>query len=188
MRSKLLFAFVALGSAGFAEAQEYWQFGKPMRMYGVIPIEVTDPMTDETARVAVLSDGDAFGEEALLLEGNRTATVRMNSPGRLLVLKQSDFDELLRPEMVERVDAARARDMLEAGQAQLIDCRYQAEYEEGRIPGALATYRCPSLPKGTWASTVGSNGYFDYSSFTSFSGAKMYAPAGTPEAGMNAHT
>jgi len=38
--------------------------------------------------------------------------------------------------------------------------------------GARATYRCPSLNRGTWGTGVGSNGRFDYSSFTSFSGAK----------------
>ncbi|HSQ71038.1 MAG TPA: cyclic nucleotide-binding domain-containing protein [Rubrivivax sp.] len=103
---------------------------------GEAEVWVTDPLTDETTRVAVLSDADAFGEEALLLEGSRTATVKMMSPGRLLVLGKPDFDELLKPRMVEEIDAERARGMLQSGQARLLDCRYEMEYEESHLPGA----------------------------------------------------
>ena len=115
--------------------------GEPGDSYYVIvsgeaEVFVKDPLTDETARVAVLRDGDAFGEESLLLEGNRTATVRMTSPGSLLVLAKADFDDLVKPRMVDFVDAPAAREMLRSGQATLIDCRYPMEFEESRIPGA----------------------------------------------------
>ncbi|MDP1901487.1 MAG: cyclic nucleotide-binding domain-containing protein [Rubrivivax sp.] len=105
-------------------------------LVGEAEVWVTDPLTDETARATVLSDGDAFGEEALLLEGSRTATVRMKTPGRLLVLRKADFDALLRPGMVEVIAAEQARDMLARGEASLLDCRYEMEHEESRIPGA----------------------------------------------------
>lgn len=115
--------------------------GEPGDAYYVIlsgeaEVWVTDPLSDESARVTVLGAGDGFGEEALLLEGSRTATVRMISPGRLLVLAKPDFDQLLKPGMVAEVDPAAAREQLERGAAKLIDCRYAAEYEEGHIPGA----------------------------------------------------
>lgn len=103
---------------------------------GTAEVWCTDPMTDETARVNLLGEGDAFGEEALLLGGYRTATVTMKTPGRLLVLTQADFDELLQPSMVEEVDAAQARSLVRDGQAVLLDCRHEMEYEESRIPGA----------------------------------------------------
>jgi rhodanese-related sulfurtransferase len=103
---------------------------------GAAEVWVTDPLTDETTRAAVLTEGDAFGEEALLLEGNRTATVTMNSPGRLLVLSKADFDELLKPRMVEEIAAGPAHDLLARGVARLLDCRYEMEFEESRIPGA----------------------------------------------------
>lgn len=115
--------------------------GEPGDSYYIIlsgeaEVWVTDPLTDESARATVLSDADAFGEEALLLEGNRTATVKMISPGRLLVLNKTDFDELLKPRMVEVIGAEQANDMLQRGAAKLLDCRYDMEYEESRIPGA----------------------------------------------------
>ena len=103
---------------------------------GEAEVWATDPMTDETAMVAVLSDSDAFGEEALLLGGSRSATVKMNTPGRLLVLSKSDFDELLKPNMVEEVSAEQAHALLSEGSVKLIDCRYDMEFEESRIPGA----------------------------------------------------
>jgi len=115
--------------------------GEPGDSYFIIltgeaEVWVTDPMSDETTLVAVLSDADAFGEEALLLGGNRTATVRMNTPGRLLVLSKTDFDQLLKPNMVEVVSAEQASALLQQGSVKLLDCRYDMEFEESRIPGA----------------------------------------------------
>ena len=83
-----------------------------------------------------LADGDSFGEEALLAECSRTATVTMTTPGRLLVLSKSDFNALLRPPMVEEVNAEAARDMIALGVAKLVDCRHPLEHEGSRITGA----------------------------------------------------
>lgn len=83
-----------------------------------------------------LVDGDSFGEEALLADGLRTASVRMTTPGRLLVLGKADFDALLRPPLVEQIDAAQARQRLARGSARLLDCRHPDEFAESRIPGA----------------------------------------------------
>lgn len=115
--------------------------GEPGDAYYIIlsgeaEVWVTDPLSDETSRVAVLGDDDAFGEESLLVEGNRTATVKMTTPGRLLVLAKADFDELLKPTMVDTIDPPRALAMLQQGAATLVDVRYPMEYEESRIPGA----------------------------------------------------
>ena len=96
----------------------------------------TDPLTDATACVAVLGPGDAFGEEALLQEGFRNATVRMLTPGRLLTLNKEAFDALVRPGLVQEVAPEAAQALAAAGRAQWLDCRYDMEYEEGRIPGA----------------------------------------------------
>lgn len=96
----------------------------------------TDPMTGEAARVAILGSGDAFGEEALLLGGFRNATVTFTSPSQLLVLGKDDFDELMRPLLVADISADQAKDMVEQGAAEWIDCRYDIEYDEAHIPGA----------------------------------------------------
>ena len=85
-----------------------------------------------------LADGDSFGEEALLADCSRTATVTMTTPGRLLVLSKADFDALVRPPMVEEVNAAAARDMIARGTAKLLDCRHSVEHGGSRIKGALS--------------------------------------------------
>ena len=96
----------------------------------------TDPFTDETSMVADLGPGDAFGEEALLQDGMRNATVKMTAPGRLLVLEKADFDELVQSSILEEVSSDKARDMVNRGEAKWLDCRYEMEYEDSRIPGA----------------------------------------------------
>jgi CRP-like cAMP-binding protein len=96
----------------------------------------TDPITNATARVAVLGPSDVFGEEALLLDGFRNATVIMATPGELLALDKTDFDELVRVDPVAEIGAAEARQMVGAGAAQWLDCRYAIEYEDSHIPGA----------------------------------------------------
>lgn len=134
-------AFERMSERVVAAGEDIVTQGEPGDSYYIIvsgeaDVWVTDPMSDETARVTVLSNSDGFGEESLLLEGNRTATVRMTTPGRLLVLTKADFDQLLKPQMVDVIAAEQAHDMLKQGDAKLIDCRYDMEFEESRIPGA----------------------------------------------------
>lgn len=103
---------------------------------GLCDVVQTDPFTDETARVNTLGQGDAFGEEALIQDGYRNATVTMTTPGALLVLDKHDFDSLLRSELVAEIQPQEAVDLVKVQQAQWLDCRYDMEYEESRIPGA----------------------------------------------------
>lgn len=86
--------------------------------------------------LARLKAGASFGEEALLQGGVRNATVRMTSDGRLLRLAKSDFDRLLKSELVSEVDAGAVQAMLGRGGAELIDCRSEEEWELWRLRGA----------------------------------------------------
>ena len=115
--------------------------GQPGDSYYVIldgeaEVWVADAAGGAPSLVNRLADGDSFGEEALLAECSRTATVTMTTPGRLLVLSKADFNALLRPPMVEEVDATAARDMIARGAAKLLDCRHPVEHEGSRIRGA----------------------------------------------------
>lgn len=96
----------------------------------------TDPFTDETKQVAILGPGDAFGEESLVQDAYRNATVQMSSPGRLLTLDKKNFDELVQPSMIEEITAKKANEMIGRGDSKWLDVRYDMEYEESRIPGA----------------------------------------------------
>jgi CRP-like cAMP-binding protein len=97
-----------------------------------------DAFTGHSSKLAVLGPGDTFGEEALLQGGYRNATVRMATPGRLRKLSKTDFDRLLKEPMAREIGAEEARQMIESGSAILLDCRYDLEIRESRIPGARA--------------------------------------------------
>lgn len=86
--------------------------------------------------LADLRSGDAFGEEALVSEVKRNATVTMKSDGALLRLSKKAFVELLREPLLHRVSAEEARQKIAAG-AQWIDVRYPSEYQYDRLAGAI---------------------------------------------------
>lgn len=91
---------------------------------------------DEPQMVALLGVGDAFGEEALITGGARNATVKMTTDGRLLTLAKSDFEELVSAPALRSVTPKVARAMLKDN-AQILDVRYEEEYEESFIPGSV---------------------------------------------------
>jgi rhodanese-related sulfurtransferase len=86
--------------------------------------------------VARLAAGASFGEEALLQEISRNATVRMVTDGRLLRLAKADFDRWLRPGLVSEVTPEEARRLVERGAVEVVDCRTDAEWEVWRLPRA----------------------------------------------------
>ena len=86
--------------------------------------------------LAELKAGDAFGEEALIVEGVRNATVTMKSDGVLLRLNKEDFIELLREPLLRRLSWQQAAQHVAAG-AQWLDVRYPSEYKNFRLPGAV---------------------------------------------------
>jgi rhodanese-related sulfurtransferase len=86
--------------------------------------------------LADLKSGDAFGEEALVSEVRRNATVTMKTDGALLKLSKKDFIALLREPLLHRVSVEEAREKVANG-AQWIDVRYPSEYQYDRLPGAI---------------------------------------------------
>lgn len=96
----------------------------------------TDPLSDEISLAAELGPGDAFGEEAVILDGFRNASVKMVTKGMLLVLDEKTFKSVISANHVMEVSAQAARQKVDAKEAQWLDCRYEMEYDEGRIAGA----------------------------------------------------
>ena len=91
---------------------------------------------DEPQMVALLGSGDTFGEEALIIGGARNASIQMTTDGRLLKLSKSDFDELVSTPGLRSVNPEIAQTMVDNG-AEIIDVRYEEEYEESFIPGSV---------------------------------------------------
>ena len=86
--------------------------------------------------VAELRSGDAFGEEALVSQAKRNATVTMLADGELLRLSKADFTELLAEPLLHRLGWAEACDKVARG-AVWLDVRYPSEYQHDRLAGAI---------------------------------------------------
>lgn len=120
---------------------------------GQAVVSRVDSATQKSMQLAELHEGDGFGEEALVSDNKRNATVTMKSDGSLLRLKKSDFVELLKAPIVRRVDQATAADKIKQG-AQLLDVRFKSEYQyqhpQGAVSAPLHELRniAPQLDKG----------------------------------------
>ena len=86
--------------------------------------------------LAELKSGDAFGEEALVSEAKRNATVTALTDGELLRMARADFNELLREPLLRRVGFDEAAEKVRAG-ALWLDVRYPSEYQYDKLPGAI---------------------------------------------------
>lgn len=86
--------------------------------------------------LAELKAGDTFGEDALVTDTTRNATVTMKSDGILLRLDKADFIELLREPLLHRLDPAEADRRIAAG-ATWVDVRFTAEFLHDGLAGAI---------------------------------------------------
>lgn len=96
---------------------------------------VTRMITGMSMTLAELKAGDAFGEEALVTDATRNATVTMKSDGVLLRLAKKDFVELLRARLLQKISHAEAWQRAASG-AVWLDVRFAAEHQYDGIPGA----------------------------------------------------
>ena len=62
------------------------------------------PLNKEGIKLAELGPGDSFGEEALIAEAKRNATVTMSTDGTLMRLGKNDFQTLLNEPLLQWVD------------------------------------------------------------------------------------
>ena len=87
-------------------------------------------------QVATLSNGDLFGESALVSNEPRDASVRMLSHGILMRLPGEVFRKLLKAHVVRWITAEKALQKIADG-ATLIDVREAEEYQQLGINGSL---------------------------------------------------
>lgn len=94
------------------------------------------PLNKEGIRLAELGPGDTFGEEALISESKRNATISMTSDGSVMRLAKEDFQKLLNEPMLDWVAYAEAKQLVADG-AQWLDVRLPSEFESHHEPDAL---------------------------------------------------
>lgn len=86
--------------------------------------------------LADLKAGDVFGEEALISDAKRNASVTMKSNGVLLRLKKQDFLELMQEPLLHKISYQDARRKVAEG-AVWLDVRHPPEYRYDKLPGAI---------------------------------------------------
>lgn len=87
-------------------------------------------------QLAVLGEGQGFGEEALITDAKRNATVRMLEDGILMRLSKADFIEHLTKPLLRYVDWPGVEGLQQQG-AVLIDVRSPEEFETSGLVGSL---------------------------------------------------
>ncbi|HTW38552.1 MAG TPA: cyclic nucleotide-binding domain-containing protein [Steroidobacteraceae bacterium] len=93
------------------------------------------PLNKEGIKLAELGTGDTFGEEALIAEAKRNATVTMASDGVLMRLAKQDFRELMNEPLLQWVSFEQAREIVSRG-GKWLDVRLPSEHQNLNIEGS----------------------------------------------------
>ncbi|MDJ0910552.1 MAG: cyclic nucleotide-binding domain-containing protein [Woeseiaceae bacterium] len=94
------------------------------------------PLSKDGIKLAELTVGDTFGEEALISDAKRNATVTMTTDGSVMRLGKEDFKKLLNEPMLDWVEPAEAQRIVAEG-GQWLDVRLPSEFENHHLDGAV---------------------------------------------------
>ena len=94
------------------------------------------PLSKDGIKLAELAVGDTFGEEALISDAKRNATVTMVADGSVMRLDKDDFKTLLNEPMLDWVDAEQAKKIVQEG-GQWLDVRLPSEYDNQHLDDAV---------------------------------------------------
>jgi CRP-like cAMP-binding protein len=94
------------------------------------------PLSKDGIKLAELRVGDTFGEEALISDAKRNATVTMVSDGAVMRLGKEDFKKLLNEPMLDWVDYEQGVKIVQQG-GQWLDVRLPSEFENQHLDGAI---------------------------------------------------
>jgi len=94
------------------------------------------PLSKEGIKLAELQVGDTFGEEALISDAKRNATVTMSSDGAVMRLGKEDFKKLLNEPMLDWVSKEQAAEIVKNG-GQWLDVRLPSEFDNHHMDNAI---------------------------------------------------
>jgi len=103
---------------------------------GCCAVTRQDTPDGEERLLAELHDGDSFGEDALVSDAKRNATVSMLTDGMLMRLAKEDFIELLKNPLVRHVGYEQAAAMVDDG-AVWVDVRTPDEYKYSALEDSV---------------------------------------------------
>ncbi|NOX10081.1 MAG: cyclic nucleotide-binding domain-containing protein [Gammaproteobacteria bacterium] len=93
--------------------------------------------TGTDVRLAELQQGDGFGEEALITECERNATITMLTNGTLMRMSKADFDNLLKAPVMHEVDLEDGQELVRDDGAVWLDVRLESEFNNSTIEGSI---------------------------------------------------
>ncbi|MDZ7771107.1 MAG: cyclic nucleotide-binding domain-containing protein [Woeseiaceae bacterium] len=94
------------------------------------------PLNKDGIKLAELHVGDTFGEEALISDAKRNATVTMLTDGAVMRLGKEDFKRLLNEPMLDWVSIEEGQKIVDDG-GKWLDVRLPSEFENHHQPGAI---------------------------------------------------
>ncbi|MEJ2059582.1 MAG: cyclic nucleotide-binding domain-containing protein [Gammaproteobacteria bacterium] len=97
----------------------------------------TLPSKPEGIKLAELGTSDSFGEEALISNGHRNATVTMLTDGKLMRLSHEDFTALLEAPLMRHINYEEGVEKVANDHAQWLDVRLPDEYKQHHIKGSI---------------------------------------------------
>jgi CRP-like cAMP-binding protein len=103
---------------------------------GTCQVTRETPLNKDGVKLADLTVGDTFGEEALIADAKRNANVTMMTDGVLMRLGKEDFKQLLNEPLLEYVDQYEAARMTAKG-AKWLDVRLPSEFEVHHLDDAI---------------------------------------------------
>jgi len=94
------------------------------------------PLSKEGIKLAELQVGDTFGEEALISDAKRNATVTMTAEGSVMRLGKDDFKTLLNEPMLDWLSHEEAEKIVANG-GKWLDVRLPSEFDNQHMDGAI---------------------------------------------------
>lgn len=88
-------------------------------------------------KLAELESGSCFGEEALISDTKRNATITSMTRGKLMKLSKDDFRQLLNDPLARKISFADGDKLVKSGKAKWLDVRLPSEFQAGSVPGAV---------------------------------------------------
>jgi len=102
-------------------------------------VKVERTSGEKTNLLVELKAGDNFGQDALISEEPRNATVTMMTKGKMMRLSEPDFESLLMHPVIESVSMDEVKEMIQAGDPKtyILDVRNPKEFEQNKLANAI---------------------------------------------------